>query len=967
MNLSTAGPMVLDALTKACDQNPDILKPAEKQLQDWETQPGFYTILSEVFCNHNLDVNVRWLAVLYCKNGVDRYWRRTAPNAIHEEEKERLKAKLVSNFNEPVPQIATQLAVLAAKIARLDCPRNWEALLPSLFSTVRSDDKLMQERALLTLHHVTKTLASKRLAPDRKLFEDLTSEIFGYVLELWTSYLQVFNDLAATHSEEMGHSLDKAILTCKILRKQIAFGTRDPSTNQDMVNFLNQIFTRMKEMLDCRQSMWGRHQILEKCEKMILLFTKVLLDMLELHPLTFTGLIRPTLQFVVMHNFSQAEKGRLFPKFTVNCFNLIKGILMCDVYNPLKEASESNESRMLAYKTKMEFFTYATLTEICRRLVSQYFLLSTEDLLTWETDPEEFCQEEVGDNYKYSLRPCTEVLFLSLFKEFRTSLTPVLLEMVHSVQSPCDPDDFTAVLRKDGVYNAVGLSSYDLFDDVNFDEWFTTHLLRELEIKHQNYRIIRRRVIWLCGQWVGVKFSSSLRPTLYQAMLPLLQKSEDLVVRLETAATLKANILYRFLSPSFSLLFDLLKEVKECDTKMQVLHVISFVIERVGAQIRPYTSSLIHYLPSLWQESEEHNMLRCAILTTLTHLVQGFGTTSIHMYDFLLPVIQASTDVTQDQHVYLMEDGLELWLTMLENCSAANNQILSLYNNMPALLELGTENLRICLKVIERYLLLCPQEFMHYYSRDLTSSLQSLTTDIRTEGLLMILKVIELVFKTFPTEAPELFANYLPKLTQDIIEREEHPTVIAIQMSILGRVILQNKDALWKFLNDFAPKLGKISNELLGIIIDAWVSNIDFVVQPERRKIAALAMASLLSVDASAVPEKFCGIISLCVEVLHDVTSVPVDEDPSIQLDSLVISDSSDSQREEVEEDIEDTEHEKRKRMISKKDPVHTIPLKDFLMGHLNMCQQMYGQERFNTLMSQVDNEIVQQLHAFSH
>lgn len=56
--------------------------------------------------------------------------------------------------------------------------------------------------------------------------------------------------------------------------------------------------------------------------------------------------------------------------------------------------------------------------------------------------------------------------------------------------------------------------------------------------------------------------------------------------------------------------------------QMHVLHVLSFVIERVGSKIRPYTASLVQYLPLLWKESEEHNMLRCAILTSLIHLVQ---------------------------------------------------------------------------------------------------------------------------------------------------------------------------------------------------------------------------------------------------------------------------------------------------------------------------------------------------------
>ena len=36
-------------------------------------------IFQSIFCKYELDANVRWLAVLYCKNGVDRYWRKTAP------------------------------------------------------------------------------------------------------------------------------------------------------------------------------------------------------------------------------------------------------------------------------------------------------------------------------------------------------------------------------------------------------------------------------------------------------------------------------------------------------------------------------------------------------------------------------------------------------------------------------------------------------------------------------------------------------------------------------------------------------------------------------------------------------------------------------------------------------------------------------------------------------------------------
>ena len=37
------------------------------------------------------------------------------------------------------------------------------------------------------------------------------------------------------------------------------------------------------------------------------------------------------------------------------------------------------------------------------------------------------------------------------------------------------------------VYNAIGLASFDLFDDINFDDWFATHLVTELTINTPMY------------------------------------------------------------------------------------------------------------------------------------------------------------------------------------------------------------------------------------------------------------------------------------------------------------------------------------------------------------------------------------------------------------------------------------------------------------------------------------------------
>lgn len=52
--------------------------------------------------------------------------------------------------------------------------------------------------------------------------------------------------------------------------------------------------------------------------------------------------------------------------------------------------SDSKPESLEAHKIKTAFFTHPTLTEIGRRLVSHYFLLTEEELTMWEEDPESF-------------------------------------------------------------------------------------------------------------------------------------------------------------------------------------------------------------------------------------------------------------------------------------------------------------------------------------------------------------------------------------------------------------------------------------------------------------------------------------------------------------------------------------------------------------------------------------------------
>ncbi|XP_061756417.1 importin-11 isoform X1 [Nerophis ophidion] len=971
MDMDSASSVVLQALTQATSQDTAMLKPAEEQLKQWETQPGFYSVLLNILNNHMLDVNVRWLAVLYFKNGIDRYWRRVAPHALSEEEKTTLRAGLITNFNEPVNQIATQIAVLIAKVARLDCPKQWPELIPILLESVKGQDGLQQHRALLTFYHVTKTLASKRLTHDRRLFQDLASGIYSFACSLWTHHTDCFLQQICARDETAAlASLERTLLSLKVLRKLTVNGFQEPQQNMEVMGFLNAVFERLKQFLECCRQIGRDSSCREKLEKTIILYTKVLLDFLDYHPCAFIPLIQCSLEFAVSYVFTPAGEGVTFERFIVQCMNLIKMIVKNDAYKPAKNIEDSKPESLEAHKIKAAFFTHPTLTEIGRRLVSHYFLLTEEELAMWEEDPESFAVEETGgDSWKYSLRPCTEVLFLDIFHNYSQTLTPVLLDMVQNLKGPTNVSDPVQLLMKDAVYNAVGLAAFELFDNVDFNQWFNNQLLGELQISHNRYKLIRRRVIWLIGQWIPVKFKSDLRPLLYEVILTLMQ-DPDLVVRIETATTLKLTVddfefrteqFLPYLESIFGLLFQLLQQVTECDSKMQVLHVISCVIERVNTQIRPYVGCLVQYLPLLWKQSEEHNMLRCAILTTLIHLVQGLGAESKNLYPFLLPVIQLSTDVSQPPHVYLLEDGLELWYVTLENSPAITPELLRIFQNMSALLELSLENLRTCFQIVNAYLFLSPTEFLQNFAESLCQSFCVLLKDITNEGQVQVLKVVEIALKVSPILGAHMFQPLLPAVLRGIVNGEIYPVVMSTYFGIMGRILLQNSSFFSSLLTQLASECGQEIDQLLCNVIEMWVDRMDNITQPERRKLSSLALLSLLPADNGVIQEKFCGIINICVESLHDVMT----EDPETNTfkDCMLMSHFEEPKLSDDEEPP--TEQDKRKKLLALEDPVHSVSLHQYVYEKLKAQQNLMGDQGFSELMETVDTELVRQLQAF--
>ncbi|OXU25748.1 hypothetical protein TSAR_016911, partial [Trichomalopsis sarcophagae] len=239
---------------------------------------------SNIFSNETLTVNVRWIAVLYFKNGVDKYWRKNAPGEIAADEKAYLRQGLISNFNEPVNQLSVQLAVIIGKIARYDCPKEWASLVPTLLEVIKDNNSLRQHRALLTFHHVVKALASKRLATDQRLFQELTVNVFTYILNIWNTYTESFFALLSrgVSDNDVQDSIEKALLSLRILRKLIIYGIKRPSENANAMIFLKLIFERANVSLNCNFDLYcGKNSTIGDKLAKCALGTRVVMNLLD--------------------------------------------------------------------------------------------------------------------------------------------------------------------------------------------------------------------------------------------------------------------------------------------------------------------------------------------------------------------------------------------------------------------------------------------------------------------------------------------------------------------------------------------------------------------------------------------------------------------------------------------------------------------------------------------------------------
>eukprot|EP01102_Stenamoeba_stenopodia_P011283 TRINITY_DN3451_c0_g2_i1.p1 TRINITY_DN3451_c0_g2~~TRINITY_DN3451_c0_g2_i1.p1 ORF type:complete len:662 (+),score=119.59 TRINITY_DN3451_c0_g2_i1:292-1986(+) len=514
------------------------------------------------------------------------------------------------------------------------------------------------------------------------------------------------------------------------------------------------------------------------------------------------------------------------------------------------------------------------------------------------------------------------------------------------------------LLLKEACYAAVCVGYNTLFEFIPFPSFFANHLIPDLSIQEPGYHIIRKRIADIIGSWVS-EISDEMRGTVYRILVTLMGES-DIVVSLAAVSALRYVIddckfypdpFAEFLQPAIERLFASINRVEEMDTKMRILNTVSVLLDQVGEMIYPYNRPVMTCLADLWKNSHDHNLMKSAIMRALKRLVKSLDNGAMDFYGFLIPVIKYSTDMAQPESVYLMEDGLSLWLHTVKQALALDPQLLALYPNVTALFQSTLEHLKPCLKITEAYLLVAKDQFLFSYIGAVSASLLRVVGEVRESGTKLIMKLIGLMVEMFPQAIPPHLDKVFEKMLFILLNNKETDDIAIHYYTVFARLLLVNPDYFFGFFQAMTASPNNLAkSNLLLLFLDAWFDKIDNMTDTLVRKLTAMALCSLLPSRDPEILGRMGQIINVCIDVLLDIES-------SIRkygYDFFLVSSESDG-------DLGQNLYSRERQSIYQRDPVNTTDLRAFVIQKLNESSSVNGQ-LFHTALQTVDPVILSQL-----
>ena len=1015
---------IISTLNSASLPTAQSLKVATQQIGNWEKSTGYYALLQDIYADLSLPQEVRFHAIIQLKNGIDKHWRKTSSNPISKSEKQQIRSRSIeAGVREPISALALQNALMLAKIVRYEFPHDWPdavAVITRHLGAAGQDPaaSLYLSNTLTITLQIIKELASARLQRTRRSLQDVSQELLQV---LGAVYVALVARWQSNHSDLASAVSSHSAL--KTLRRLLIAGFESPHREEDVKQFWELLKTH-------QQSFWAAYtqdispEIKSFLLKHLLQLSKLYLDMARNHPASFVllgcmdilnrswtiisqseakeSLHRGNFDWKVYRNGDVDEESPI-EKLCLKALLLFRASLKM-VFNPVQTFKYVTPEDKLDRKNAVDYIKNVVLThdfvlQLMELLVTQYFVLRPSDLRDWEQEPDEWerREEEIADAWEFSIRSCSEKLFLDLIINFKELLVPRLLEVFQNYANTSNSD----VLLKDSLYSAIGIAAACLEDVLDFNTFLQNTLVPEVQMNEPNYNLLRRRTAILLGQWVPIKPDSLNRVAVYQIFAHLLSNREPLndhVVRVTAARQLRLILepfefsfadFRPYATPLLENVMSLVAETELSETKMALLETVRVAVTRLEGQIEPYAQGIMSMLPPLWADSGEEHLMKQAILTMITAIVNSLGQKSQAYHGPILPLIHDSIEPQSEAVVYLLEEALELWAAIIQQTPNGNASadLLSLSHSLLPLFDMGSDLFRQIFELAESYTILSPTtilspEFLTPLLTSLKSLLPALSTS-RARDASLAPHVLENLICTISIESysslnPQqtlthllesmLQTGYLAALLSLLKEAHEYhqdprpskqsPDIAGpgetSLFSLLARIVLLSPDQFIQVVT--ATNITSSSIRPAQWLLTEWFHHIDSTGDILRKKLQVLALTSLL--DATTPPlfptlmlENLQSLFTIWTDV---VTELGLDAGEDSQGDYLFHSSgqgngTDDASRGEnaaagiPPEWPDATPEDGRKRMLSNHDPIYMVNIRDFVAGRLRSVIERVG------------------------
>eukprot|EP01124_Arcella_intermedia_P009369 TRINITY_DN16110_c0_g1_i1.p1 TRINITY_DN16110_c0_g1~~TRINITY_DN16110_c0_g1_i1.p1 ORF type:complete len:534 (-),score=136.70 TRINITY_DN16110_c0_g1_i1:488-2089(-) len=414
-------------------------------------------------------------------------------------------------------------------------------------------------------------------------------------------------------------------------------------------------------------------------------------------------------------------------KYMVKVFHFIGNVISTREYIlPKKKRKDYLDDNNLkipkekldrAFEIVHHYFTPEVVMRTVRLVISKYLVLTPTLIKMWIKEPEEYIEEIISDAYLFKIETCAEFFYDRLLKfngDLALSLTDYLLSTIDECNqvSPNQKDFIDKMLLKDACYNALANANSCLASEFNFKNFLANILQREFTVEHELSFVLRRRAAFIIENWAS-DIEVNDHNLSFRIIVSCL-KDNNLVVQIYGAIALKNLIEHldfksftyaEFLRASIEPIVSMVSKMTGSDTTCHLLNIITSIINSLGENVRPFMYDIVNCVSNLWSVSQEKKMILTSIIKILSELVTVLIGGAAELEKQLLPVLLISCDPNNKDALHLLEQGIVLWSTMIEQSGFLSSPILNLFPNILLILQKISDEPKLVKKIA--HLILC--------------------------------------------------------------------------------------------------------------------------------------------------------------------------------------------------------------------------------------------------------------------